>query len=84
MSHKKNRFDFGSEEEKQKYLNEIIGFFQTERDEEIGILAAERVLDFFIETIGGEIYNKAITDSKKLLKEQVQELEVELDLLSLT
>ena len=79
---KKNRFNFESDEIKQKYLNEIIGFFQTERGEEIGLIAAEQALDFFVETMGDEIYRKALQDAKKLLAEKIQDLEVELDLLS--
>lgn len=79
---KKNRFDFESEEKRQKYLKEIIGFFQTERNEEIGVIAAEQVLDFFLETMGEEIYKKALQDAKKLLRERFEDLEVELDILS--
>lgn len=79
---KKNKFDFESEEVRQKYIKEVIGFFYTERGEELGVLAAEKVLDFFIEKIGEEIYRKALKDAKKLLRERIDDLEVELDLLS--
>ena len=82
MAKKKNRFDFESEELKIKYINEIIGFFQSERNEEIGYIAAENILDFFLQTMGEEIYKKAIKDCKKLLKERLEDLEVELDILS--
>lgn len=78
---KQNRFQFKTEEAKQKYLHEIIGFFQDERGEEIGLLAAEQILDFFIDTLGTEMYKKAIGDSKKLLNERLNDLEVELELL---
>lgn len=82
VSKKKNKFDFESEELKTKYLKEIIGFFQGERNEEIGFVAAEKVLDFFLQTMGEEIYKKTIKDCKKLLKERFEDLEVELDILS--
>lgn len=45
-------------------------------------MAAEQVLDFFLQTMGEEIYKKAIKDTKKLLKEKMGDLEVELDILS--
>ena len=82
MVKKKNKFDFESEERKTKYINEIIGFFQDERNEQIGFIVAEKVLDFFLQTMGEEIYKKAIKDCKKLLKERLEDLEVELDILS--
>ena len=79
---KKQKFDFVSEEKKTEYLKEIIGFFQTERDEEIGFVAAEKVLDFFLQIIGDNLYKKAINDVKKHLKERWDDLEIELDSLS--
>ncbi len=82
MPAKKNKFEFESEEKKAKYLNEIIAFFHKERDEEIGLIAAERILDFFLETMGEEIYKKAIKDCKKLLNERMEDLDIELDILS--
>ena len=82
MPKKKNKFDFGPEELKKKYLNEIIDFFQNERNEEIGFIAADKILDFFIQTMGEEIYKKAIKDCKKLLKERFEDLEIELDILT--
>ena len=81
MTQKSNKLDFVSEEKKTTYLKEIIAFFQDERNEEIGFVAAEAVLDFFLQTIGEDIYKKAIKDVKKLLKERIEDLDIELDLL---
>lgn len=78
---KRNKFDFESEEKRRKYLDEVIRFFQTERDEEIGVVAAQQVLDFFLESMGEEIYKKALSDAQGLLRERFEDLEVELDLL---
>lgn len=79
---RKRKFDFESEEKRIAFLKEIIAFFLDERGEEIGFVAAEKVLDFFIETLAEDIYKKAIVDTKLLLKEKIGDLEVELDLLS--
>jgi uncharacterized protein (DUF2164 family) len=81
-SRRKNKFDFESEEKRKKYLNEIIAFFLDERDEEIGVVAAEKVLEFFWQSLAEDIYKKAIIDMKSLLKEKVADLEIEFDLLS--
>jgi uncharacterized protein (DUF2164 family) len=43
---------------------------------------AQEVLDFFLQIMGEEIYKKAIKDCKKLLKERLEDLEVELEILS--
>lgn len=82
MSKKRNRFDFESEESKTKCINGIIGFFQNERNEEIGYIAAETILDFFLQTMGEEIYKNTIKDCKKLIKGSFDDLEVELDMMS--
>ncbi|HBI25269.1 MAG: hypothetical protein UT41_C0003G0037 [Candidatus Wolfebacteria bacterium GW2011_GWC2_39_22] len=63
-------------------LKAITAFFQDERDEEIGIIAAGEILDFFLQTIGDDVYKKAVGDVKKLLKERMDDLDIELDLLT--
>ncbi|MFC1649764.1 DUF2164 family protein [Patescibacteria group bacterium] len=82
MSKKINRFEFESEETKTKYISEVIGFFQDERGEEIGVIAAENILFFLLDTLGEEIYKKAIKDCKKLLRERFEDLEFDLDTIS--
>ena len=52
------------DEDKQRLLNEIIDFFENDRDEQIGIIAAENVFEFFLNTLGKTIYNKALDDIK--------------------
>ena len=70
-----------SDEKRPTYTKQIISFFQNERNEEIGIVAAEDLLHFFLEIVGKDIYKKSITDSKKLLKQRIEDFEMELDLL---
>ncbi|MBP9822077.1 MAG: DUF2164 family protein [Candidatus Pacebacteria bacterium] len=83
MPTKKNRFNFVSDEVKQKHIQNIIGFFKSERDEEIGVIAAEQILDFFIENIGEDIYRKAIKDSQKIIKEKLEDMGIEIESLSI-
>lgn len=82
MSKKKNKFDFLSEEEKAKCLNDIVAFFETEKNETIGLIAAEDLLNFFLDLLGENIYNKAVLDCKKIMKEGLINLEFELETLS--
>lgn len=77
----KRGHDLLSEEDRDKALKEIISYFDSERGEEIGVVAAGSILDFFTQTVGGAIYNKAIEDAKKLGQKQAEGLDFELDLL---
>jgi len=79
---RKRKFDFASEEKKAAYLKQIIAFFLDERGEEIGFVAAEQVLDFFLQTIGDEIYKKGIKDTKKIITEAMENADIELNLLA--
>jgi len=76
------KFKFVSEETKKTYLKDIIAYFQDERNEEIGVIAAEDILDFFLEKIGNDIYKIAVQDIKKLLEEKFEDVNIDLDLLT--
>lgn len=63
-----------SKEQKKQAINEIKAFFASEREEEIGDLAAEIILDFIAEKIGPYYYNKAISDVQKFMNEKIDDL----------
>ena len=46
-------------------LGEITQFFKEEHEIELGLIGSERIFDFFQETLGRRIYNKALDDAKK-------------------
>lgn len=70
-----------NKEQRQKAIKHIISFFHDERGEEIGVIAAEAFLDFFLKDIGKDIYKKGIIDAKTLLKERMEDLSIDLDML---
>jgi uncharacterized protein (DUF2164 family) len=70
-----------SDERRRKCIKDIIAFFQDERDTEIGVIAAEEVLDFFLETLAEDIYNKGVEDAKNVFKQKLEDLEIDLDML---
>lgn len=70
----KNTYNL-SPEQKKKLQEEIIYFFQEERDEELGIIGAETVLDFFLDVLGETIYNKALDDARLWLSRTVENAE---------
>ncbi|WP_337098491.1 DUF2164 domain-containing protein [Paenibacillus sp. YIM B09110] len=67
-----------TKENKQQLVNELQGYFELERSEEIGTLAAEQLLDFMIEQLGPFLYNHAMSDARKTVLERMQSLEDEL------
>ena len=81
MNEIKRKWDLLPKAKRKSCIDEIITFFKQKRDEQIGVIAAEDILDFFLQDIGTEIYNKGVEDSKGLLKKEFENLEVDLDLL---
>ncbi len=69
------------EEEKKQLLEEIKYYFATERDEDLGIIASEGILDFFMETLGKHLYNKALDDAKIWYSRRMEDLEADFDAL---
>jgi uncharacterized protein (DUF2164 family) len=49
---KSPKFIFANEAEKNRALDTIISYFRHERGEEIDLIAAESLLDFFLENFG--------------------------------
>lgn len=77
----KRKWDLLSDQRKDALIHEIITYFRDERDQEIGILAAEEVLDFFLDTLGPDIYTRALSDARSAVARGFENIEVDLDLL---
>ncbi|HLV08740.1 MAG TPA: DUF2164 domain-containing protein [Halanaerobiales bacterium] len=71
-----SEFDL-SDEDKQKLLEEIKYYFEQERDEKIGIIASGKLLEFFLNTMGKYIYNKALDDIKKWYDKRMENIETD-------
>ncbi|MEV5025138.1 DUF2164 domain-containing protein [Paenibacillus sp. LPE1-1-1.1] len=65
-------------EQKEQLAASIQRYFELERSETIGSIAAEQLLDFMIQEIGPHLYNHAINDARKAVLERMQTLEDEL------
>lgn len=63
-----------SKEQKKRAIQDIREYYARERDEEIGNLAAEIILDFIIEKIGPYIYNQAVADVQKYMSEKIEDM----------
>lgn len=70
-----------SEEKRNKCIQGIIDFFETERDEKIGVISAGEILDHFLQNLGIELYNKGVEDTIKFMKERLESLELDMEAL---
>ena len=77
----KSKGDIFSKERHAAIIKEVITYFETKRDEKIGVIAAEEILDFFLETLTPDIYNKVIDDAKNTVRQNYENMEIDLDLL---
>lgn len=76
----KNKNQLGitlSPEQKKQLLAEIIYYFDKERDERLGIIASENILDFFMDNLGRFIYNKALDDTKVWYTKRMEDVEAD-------
>lgn len=63
-----------TKEQKKQAIKDIRAYFASDRDEEIGDLAAELILDFIAEKLGPYFYNQAIIDIQKYMSEKVEDM----------
>ena len=70
-----------NKEERKKFIDEIISYHLTEREEDIDIIAAGELLEFFTANLGVTLYNKAVMDTRDLLKKELEEIDYKLELL---
>lgn len=70
------KWDTANKALNQKCVDEVITRLQEIDDPEtVGVIAAQDIIDIVLENIGPDIYDKAINDSIKLLRDKFQEAE---------
>lgn len=79
----KRKWDVVPKEKRSFIVEKVITYLKQERDMDIGIIAAEEILDFFQEELFDYTYNQAVEDTRKFLRAKFDDLEVDLDLLSI-
>ncbi|RWZ52280.1 DUF2164 domain-containing protein [Halobacillus fulvus] len=62
-------------EERDYMVVRIQEFFELERGEEIGQLAADHFLDYMLKELGPFMYNKGISDARKMVEQKVMNLD---------
>jgi len=64
-------------ETRARAIASIERWFQDERDERIGNIAAGALLGFFLEEIGPSVYNQAVAQVQERLMQRIGELDIE-------
>jgi uncharacterized protein (DUF2164 family) len=65
------------ESRRTRLISEMQGFFLTEFDEEVSTFRAEQVLDFFLGTLGPQVYNQAVQDARGFMLKKLEDLDGE-------
>ncbi|HTY90966.1 MAG TPA: DUF2164 domain-containing protein [Methanocella sp.] len=63
-----------TKEKRNEFILSIKKYFLTEREEEIGDLAAGLLLDFIIEELAPEFYNQGVYDSYKYMENKIEDI----------
>ncbi len=79
MSTVKRTWERLTPDEKRMAKEELILFFENERDEKIGVVAAEEIVNFFLRSVGNTLYNKGVFAARKVIKNRIEELDYDLD-----
>jgi len=66
-----------TDERRERMLRSIKKYFAEALDQELGDLAAERLLEFFVKELGAPVYNQAIQDARKFLLGKLDDIEGE-------
>ena len=64
-----------TDEQKKSMMEDIAYFFDSEYDEQIGLIKQMRLLEFFTEELAPVIYNKALDDMMVWYKRQQDNME---------
>lgn len=62
-----------TKEERQRSVDQIISYFHTERNETIGVIAAEELLDLFLQDAGRFVYNTALEHARSEVQKGLEE-----------
>jgi len=79
MTKVKRAWDLLSDEKRKIITTDIINYFECERGEKIGVIAASEILDFMLQTFGNDLYNKGVEDSLSFLKKHFNNLEIDMN-----
>lgn len=63
-----------TKEQRGEMVSSIRKYFKQERGEEIGDLASGLLLDFIIEKLAPEFYNRGVLDSNRYMNDRIEDM----------
>lgn len=66
-----------TKEKRKEVIASIQRYFEENKEERIGNIAAGALLDFLLEELGPIVYNKAVSDVQERLQSRVMEVDIE-------
>jgi uncharacterized protein (DUF2164 family) len=75
------KWDTDDKELQQKCIDEVITRIEEIDDGQVGVIAAQDIIDIVTENLGPEIYNKGLADAKKAVTERLHDIETDIELL---
>ncbi len=63
-----------TKEKREDMISAIKYYYLKERDEELGDLASNMILDFIIKELAPEFYNQGVYDSQRYMNDRVEDL----------
>lgn len=75
------KFNSVSKETEKKCINEIITRIEEIEGGDVGIIAAQDIIEIVTQNLGPEIYNNALNDAKNLMQGKFTDIETEISLL---
>lgn len=81
---KNNKLSLGllTLDQREIAIKKIVDYFASERDEEIGVIAADDLLEMFLQNVGPDLFNRGIKEAKDLVEENLQSTLFNIELLS--
>ncbi|MFD0616873.1 DUF2164 domain-containing protein [Paenibacillus sp. GCM10027629] len=64
-------------EQKEMIIRNVQLFFEEERSETLGNIAAESIVDFMLKELAPHLYNKGVADARNLLMQKMSQIEDE-------
>ena len=81
MQADEHRIGLLTDEERSRARDWLVSYFDVERDEQLGVIASDAILDAFLDAIGPVIYNRALTDAREWTTRRLADMEVDFEAL---
>lgn len=81
MNRTKKSWDMLPDESRKVVIEELRRFYQSEFEEDLGVIRADLLLDKFLELTAIEIYNEGVDSTERLVEDKIGDLKMELYML---